>query len=490
MGRKPVNEAVAAWYRSIPYSRVKLPDAQLDLLRYVPAYKRAGKKKNENRVANVWIMLDTETSKKHLNEWDKDKPIVVENHVVLYTISIRVFHHNLMTIYGRTPSEAVQACKAIHDALPGDETIIFIHNASYDWVFLRKFFIRDFGKPIKQLNTKSHYPVLIQFENGITLRDSLILAQRGMEKWADDLQVEHQKAVGSWDYDKFRTQSTELSTEELHYAEFDTLAGVECLDKLRASLHKHVYSMPFTATGIPREEVRIRGKMHSAHDKFYNRALTYDQQQIMERVYHGGYTHANRHFIDQKIDDDIIQCYDFASSYPYVMLSEKYPMDKFHELDYHMQIKDILRLKEKYGFVFRFCAKGVKIKNNWIGMPALQFSKMIEISINPILDNGRVLEAEYIEIWLTEMDLAVIDAQYKFEKSVCVDIMYSVKDYLPRWFTDYVYECFRDKTMLKGGDPVEYAIAKGKVNSLIPLWNDSAETNKRAAGGGLYHRRI
>ena len=50
MGRKPINEAVAAWYRSIPYSRVKLPDAQLDLLRYVPAYKRAGKKKKENRV--------------------------------------------------------------------------------------------------------------------------------------------------------------------------------------------------------------------------------------------------------------------------------------------------------------------------------------------------------------------------------------------------------------------------------------------------------
>lgn len=496
MNKKQLKEWYQDHWRKHTYVYCHWSDFDYSELKYVlwelPAgrsRKGTGKKKSIN---DCFIMIDTETSKTEKNKWDPkaDKWIPVRNIVVLWTISIRTMGHNICTLRGRKPSDLVKCVEKIHRSLQGDKTIFYIHNLPYDHVFIRKFFFEKWGHPSNQLNVKPNYPINIEWSNGVQFRDSYILSQRSLEKWAADMNVEHQKAVGYWDYDKFRTQSTELSTEELHYAEFDTLAGVECLDKLRASLHKHVYSMPFTATGIPREEVRIRGKMHSAHDKFYNRALTYDQQQIMERVYHGGYTHANRHFIDQKIDDDIIQCYDFASSYPYVMLSEKYPMDKFHELDYHMQIEDVLKLKEKYGFVFRFCARGVKIKNNWVGMPALQFSKMIEISINPILDNGRVLQAEYIEIWLTEMDLAVIAAQYKFEKSVCVDIMYSVKDYLPRWFTDYVYECFRDKTMLKGGDPVEYAIAKGKVNSLIPLWNDSAETNKRAAGGGLYYWRI
>ena len=40
---------------------------------------------------------------------------------------------------------------------------------------------------------------------------------------------------------------------------------------------------------------------------------------------------------------------------------------------------------------------------------------------------------------------------------------------MPRWFTDYVYQCFVDKTMLKGGDPVLYSIAKAKLNSLYGM---------------------
>lgn len=475
MNKKQLREWYKDHWRKHTYVYVPWTEFDYSELKYVlwelPAgrsRKGSGQKKSVN---DCFIMIDTETSKIETNKTDlvTGKLIPVRNIVVLWTISIRTMGHNICTLRGRRPSELIKCVEKIHESLQGDRTIFYIHNLPYDHVFIRKFFFERWGHPKNQLNVKPNYPINVEWSNGVQLRDSYILSQRSLEKWAKDMNVEHQKAVGSWDYDKLRTQSTDLSTEELMYAEFDTLAGVECLDKLRASLHKHVYSMPFTATGIPREEVRIRGKMHSAHDKFYNRALTYDQQQIMERVYHGGYTHANRHFIDQKIDDDIIQCYDFASSYPYVMLSEKYPMDKFHELDYPMYIKDILQLKDKYGFVFRFCASGVRIKDNWIGMPSLQFSKMIEISVNPILDNGRVLQAEYVEIWLTEMDLAVIAEQYSIDKHVCVDIMYSVKDYLPRWFTDYVYECFRDKTMLKGGDPVEYAIAKGKVNSLYGM---------------------
>ena len=33
----------------------------------------------------------------------------------------------------------------------------------------------------------------------------------------------------------------------------------------------------------------------------------------------------------------------------------------------------------------------------------------------------------------------------------------------------YVYELFKNKTMLKGGDPVDYALAKAKLNSLYGM---------------------
>ena len=98
-------------------------------------------------------------------------------------------------------------------------------------------------------------------------------------------------------------------------------------------------------------------------------------------------------------------------------------------------------------------------------MPALQISKAKKM-INEIEDNGRVLCAEYFEIYLNEIDLEVIAAQYTWDSAFCVNVRFAAKDYLPRWFTDYVYRCFVDKTMLKGGDAVAYSIAKAKLNSL------------------------
>lgn len=101
-------------------------------------------------------------------------------------------------------------------------------------------------------------------------------------------------------------------------------------------------------------------------------------------------------------------------------------------------------------------------------MPALQYSKCTR-SINAVTDNGRILCASFLEIYLADPDLEVILNQYDFDAAACDEVYFSVKDYLPRWYTDYVFECFKDKTMLKGGDPTLYSIAKAKVNSLYGM---------------------
>ena len=54
------------------------------------------------------------------------------------------------------------------------------------------------------------------------------------------------------------------------------------------------------------------------------------QYRALVQAYAGGYTHANIINSNQLIKGDI-HCYDFASSYPYVMLSEKFPMGGFYK---------------------------------------------------------------------------------------------------------------------------------------------------------------
>lgn len=436
------------------YSMCHWSEFDYSILSNIMYRKRAGRGRN-NTVNDVIIMFDTETSKKNNGTTD--------NHVVAWTISLRAFDMNLVTLYGHKPSTLAQCIHKLMTSMQGEETILYCHNLPYDWTFTRKFLFAEFGLPNRQLNVKPHYPILIQWECGLTIKDSLILAQCSLDRWAKNLNVETKKALGKWEYNKIRTQHEVFTSDELEYIEHDTLAGVECVDVLRHQLNKYIYSMPYTATGIPREDVRKLAKENRGRDTFLRQVMDYEQYIKAERVYHGGYTHANRHYIDRLINDTTTQCYDFASSYPFVMLSEKYPTEKFMKLS-DCNIDYILRNSENYGFMFCLILVKPRLKDDFTSMPALQFSKCVQ-TINPVLDNGRILCAEYVEIYLTELDLEVITQQYTWQSHICCEVECAIKDYLPRWFTDYIYSLFKDKTLLKGGDKVLYAIAKSKLNS-------------------------
>ena len=427
--------------------------------RCILKYIRKGRSQDKRSYNDCIIMADTETSKK-----DPDK--VYHNHIVAWTITLRANGGNLLTLWGRSPYTMVDTMEKLHRAMKGDRTIIFFHNLPYDYTFLRRFLFDSWGTPEQILNVKPHYPLFMEFSNGIMLRDSLMLAQRSLDKWAKDLQVKHQKAVGKWDYDKVRTQHEDFTRDELEYIEHDTLAGVECLDKTMAVLHKHVYSLPYTATGIPRGDVRACAKGHRAKDLFDRIVPTWEQQKKLEVCFHGGYTHANRYYIERNVIGNII-CYDLASSYPFRILSNKFPMEKFTPIGACLP-EDILKCTDKYAFYFKLILVKPRLKNGLYPMPVLQYSKTVR-TINPIMDNGRILAAAYIEIWITEQDLIIINEQYEADKMYCVEVESAMKDYLPMWLRKYVYECFTDKTRLKGGDPVAYALAKAKVNSIFGM---------------------
>lgn len=445
--------------RRCPYSFRFFKFFDYSLLRDIRYIKRSGRSKTSDTYNDVIIMIDTETSK-------ETPKTVCKNYVVAWTLSMRAYGQNLVTLYGTRPSELVTCINNIIMNMRGDNTIIFVHNLSYDWVFLRKFFMQAWGTPEHQLNTKPHYPIFITFANGVMLRDSLILAQRSLDKWAKDLNVEHQKAVGAWVYDEIRQQGNRFTPDEKTYIEHDTLAGVECIDKTMHVLNKKIYSLPYTATGIPREEVRKRAKSNRGLDLFKKCVCDYDTQKFMEDVFHGGYTHNNRHYCERVVRGNV-DAYDEASAYPYVMCAYKFPMSKFYDTD-PASPEWILNNAIKYAYIFTLILIKPRLKNDRISMPALQKSKGIKM-INAVDDNGRILCAEYFEIRLNEIDLGVIMQQYDYDKAICIDVKYAIKDYLPRWFTDYVYQCFVDKTQLKGGDPVQYSIAKAKLNSLYGM---------------------
>ena len=446
---------VRAW-DSFIYKCIYYKDFDFSLFQYIDfKYKT---KKGRVSYNDIVIMADTETSKAI------NYPTCLHNYIVAWSIAFRAFGRNLVTLYGHGPYEFTDMLKELKANLPGDDIYIYFHNLSYDWVFIRKFMIEAFDKPEHQLNTKPLNPLFIRFKNGIVLRDSLALSQRSLEKWASDMFVDHQKAVGSWDYDKIRNQSgagSEFTPDEITYIENDVLAGVECIDATMKVLKKNISSIPTTCTGIVRNEAREAGG-RTAH-AYYLRVSPeeYAMQQIYERVFHGGFTHANRYILGVVYP---ATCYDIASSYPFSLITMKAPAERFFKCPGKVDIDYILKDNPNYAFIFRIKLFKVDLKNLAYPMPVLSHNKSLQ-SINAVLDNGRILRADYVELWTNELDFYLINKQYKFEDYVIADAYMATKDYLPKWFTDFVYQRFISKTHLKGVDIVRYMIEKGMLNS-------------------------
>lgn len=453
--------------RNHQYSMEYWKDFDYGILKNVMWYKEKGYRKGSWN--DIYIGLDTESSK------DPDRPqgnnIPWKTYISAWTISIRFLDMNIVTLYGGKPSDCMKCIRNILEHLSGDQTMIYIHNLAWDWQFLRKFFFEEFGNPTDQLNIKPHYPISIKFEEGLILRDSYIISQVGLEKWAKDLNVEHKKAVGSWDYDKVRMQEDirKLSSEELHYIENDTLALVECLNQYGKFLKRRVWELPFTATGIVRKDVRDIGNDNSARQAFKNQCPSYQVYEILEAMFHGGYTHANRYIVNQILK--MVRCYDFKSSYPFVMLTEKFPAGKFMDIGGKISVWDILKHKDDTAFIFKLILIGVKLKDPTYPMPYLQRSKCSSV-INPMVDNGRIIMADCIEIYTNEVDASIIMEQYSAEMQLCMEVKRTDKRYLPRWFTDYVFQRFINKCELEAAGKkktIDYAIEKGRLNSTFGL---------------------
>lgn len=358
--------------------------------------------------------------------------------------------------YGRT----LESFKFLLNDLPDNvHIIIWVHNLSYEFQFLcniftwDKVFARTAHKPMKA--SCKEYPF-------IEFRCTYMLTRLSLASWGKQLGV--YKAVGDLDYDILRTPLTPLTPEELHYGEQDCLvvyAGIKDYLKKYGKQHK----IPLTQTGTVRREVKDLLIKDKAYVRYVKKLVPKSAAEYkrLQRIFAGGYTHANQMY-SGKLIDEYIEHYDFASSYPYVMLAEKYPMASW----YYNGINEIPpdEAFEDMAFIFY-----------------LEFEDIESISFNTYIqsskctgsgfrfDNGRVLSADRLEIYVTEQDWITIRNNYNWKKITVKRVWRCKKDYLPVPFLQYILELYGNKTTLKGVKDQEdlYLQSKQYINSLFGM---------------------
>lgn len=414
------------------------------------------------------ITIDTETYVSETEDigWITDWTITIENDCCLY---------------GNHVSDLLDTIDRICDTLHGDKehTVRFyIHNLSYDYMFIRNHLIEKFGEPDRKLAVKTHRYVFLQWQSfGLEIRDSAILTQRTLERLCKDMGT-LEKATGTWDYKKKRTPDSGRSAKEIAYVCTDTICLCKALRLYITQRNCTVANVPLTNTGFIRNQARSRSRKDKKwHKKFISMQLSLEQYNLLTECYHGGYTHANRYYVNRLITESV-ECYDFTSSYPARIVYEKFPMTNFVETS--LKLQDILDLKDDYAFAGYIRLKNVRLKKD-CPMPSMAFHKA-KVCIFPDaetqskksamernLDNGKILNADLVIYPFTDPDLQAILDSYDFEWADVASVMRAKKDYLPEWLINYVIELFMHKTTLKHSDPVLYMLSKGELNGIYGM---------------------
>ena len=366
-------------------------------------------------------------------------------------------------IIGRTWNDFLYFCKKLYDFLNLKERyiVVYVHNLSYEFQFICKWFnwVDIFAdserKPIKA-TTDSHF----------IFKCSYRLSGYSLEVLANNLKSHNiKKMVGDLDYNLIRNSKTPISKEELKYCENDVLIVTSYIDE-QINEFGNIEKIPLTQTGKVRRYVRKQCFQNKEY-QYFIKELTIEKPEylMLKNAFMGGFTHCNAMYTNKICQN--VTSYDFTSSYPTVLISEKYPMSKGKEV-YITTESELLNLIKNYCVLVDLQFNN--IQSSFMYEQIISYSKCRNVK-NPLINNGRIVQADTLTISCTDIDFLNIKDFYKWD-NMKIGLCYIYeKNYLPKEFIKTILHLYKSKTELKGvdGKEVEYLHSKELLNSLYGM---------------------
>lgn len=374
-----------------------------------------------------------------------------------------------VTVIGRTWGEFLDLQARIRQALPKDRwLVVYVHNLSYEFQYLKGVYSFT---PDDVFAIDSRKLLKCDMWNCFEFRCSYRLSNMSLKQFTENMHVRHQKLSGDdFDYSRNRYPWTELTEEELAYCVNDVWGLVEAVNALMARDGDTLSTIPLTSTGYVRRNAKRAMRSSSYHHNFvYSITPDIELYRALREAFRGGNTHANRYFTDEIISN--VHSADRSSSYPAVMCNCEYPMSKFVPIleadlneDY---IVRCMTIRHK-ALLLRIGIKNLKLRDSFWGCPYLSSDKCRNLhKAAYTFDNGRILEAEYLETTITDVDLKIILAEYSGEIIVLQGWYASYKK-LPDPLINEVISYYQDKTALKGVEGKEFLY--DKLKALLNSW--------------------
>lgn len=370
--------------------------------------------------------------------------------------------HDYIVIFGRTWDEFSELLARLQEQLKlcdSHKLVIYVHNLSYEYEFLRQFV------GFKDVFATARRTVLRCSNDYFEFRCSYMLTNQNLKKCIENTPGAHYTKGADFVYNKLRTPKTELTPVEYGYCYNDVRGLYEAI-KFKLKDDK-LDTIPYTSTGFVRRACREAMKCNKKNRKEFEKTqLNVKVYELMKEAYRGGNTASNRYHTDETIKN--VGSYDISSSYPYVIISKDFPIGKFIKCDIKT-LEELEMYNNDYATVGRYSFNNMKLKKG-VAIPYIPFAKCTLVS-KPVCYNGRILEAENVQITLTNIDLEIILKQYDFEDLFIKDFYISRKGRLPKELINEVLLYFENKSKLKGiqGKEYEYLKAKELLNAIYGM---------------------
>ena len=267
---------------------------------------------------------------------------------------------------------------------------------------------------------------------------------------------------------KKHNTKTELSESELAYCVHDVQGLVEAIQIEMEHDGDTIYTFPLTSTGYVRRDAK-KAMSDVSYSFVKSQLPDYEIYKMLREAFRGGNTHANRYYTNYTLHN--VHSADSSSSYPDVMCNCKFPISEFYrlgDLPYEEVIK-MLGVREK-ACLMRVALTGPHLRRIDWGCPYLSLSKCRHTE-NALVDNGRIISADYLETTITDIDLKILLSEYAWTDMKFYDVATARYGYLPKPLIKTICQYYRYKTELKNveGQELLYLKSKNKLNSLYGM---------------------
>lgn len=477
---------------------------------------------NSPFINNTIFAYDSETTNYEIG--DEKKPFVFSlmltvlnpyshKNVNILSRSIEEYQEVIKTITDYIGTRVIKAKKLDKDGMPELDSFgqpiydqsqnlyinIYVHNLPFDASFLipkQNIF--------KMFASSAHKPYYYVTWQGVRYVDTVVLTQKKLAQLGAELEhFTDKKQIGDFDYNLIRNEKTKFSQKEYGYVTNDTTVLAAFINEFMTEYEGKLCNLPLTLTGTVRnfernvmkgnqKEIRelyedgilpqnseaykilsgqIKGNLKEAVKKLVgdtarNLTLTWDEYKLMKDCYAGGFTHSNPNHTGKVMRD--VQSWDFTSSYPTRLLSEKFACNcggKVIGTDQEIldKLNNVNPGKELYMFRVHFDQILSKINYDYY----LSGSKCKHSEVGYIESNGRVVTAQDVSTAMLSTDWDTFKRVYKFSKPHFSDVYVFKLSYLPLGLLMSTLHFYSQKTKLKGvvGREKDYLRGKGRLNA-------------------------